>query len=157
MDIWTAESNPLKQLVLSWAIVVVGLILVYGFRNFDASGFTNSLAGFLLGVLLVVIGVPAVLMTGKQTTTVDPKNRQILIVDESRFGTKKKIIPFDEIVDLHVSSLGRRSEGSVSYYVTLNLTTGKNLPLFFPAYYDGRWDRSVAESRCNRLQAYLET
>ena len=156
MEIWTTESNPVKQSILSWAIVVVGLILVYGFRNFDVSGFTNSLAGFLLGILLVLIGVPAVLMVGKQTITVDPKIRQILIEDESRFGTKKKIIPFNEIVDLHVSSLGRRSEGTVSYYVSLKMTSGKTLPLFFPAYYEGRWDRSVAESRCSRIQSYLE-
>jgi hypothetical protein len=141
--------------VLSWAIIVVGLILMYGFRNFDGSGFTNSLAGFLLGVLLLVIGVPAILMVGKQTITVDPNARQITVEDNSRFGVKQKIIPFNEIVDLRVSRLGNRTEGSVSYYVSLKLTSGKNYPLFFPAYYDGRWDRSVAESRCSRLADYL--
>jgi hypothetical protein len=155
MDTWTIESNPAKQTILTWAMIVVGLILMYGFRNFDASGFTNSMAGFLLGVLLMIIGVPAVLMLGKQTIIVDPKARHILMEDVSRFGSKKKIIPFNDIVDARVSRLGNRTEGSVTYYVTLKLTSGKTFPLFFPAYFDGRWDRSVAESRCSRLEEYL--
>lgn len=155
MDTWRIESNPAKQTVLTWAIVVAGLALAYGFRNFDSSGFTNSLAGFLLGILLLIIGVPSILMVGKQTITVDPEARQITIEDASRFGTKSRIIAFNEIDDLHVSRLGNRSEGSVNYYVTLKLKSGKNQPLFFPSYYDGRWDRSVAESRCRRLQEFL--
>jgi hypothetical protein len=155
MDAWTIESNPAKQTALAWAIVVVGLILAYGFREFDGSGFTNSLAGFLLGILLLIIGVPGIFMVGKQTITVDHEACRIMIEDTSRFGRKNRIIPFNEIVDLFVSELGARSDGSVSYYVTLKLTSGKNYPLFFPSYYDGRWERSVAESRCRRLEEYL--
>jgi len=155
MDTWTIESNPAKQTVLTWAVVVVGLILVYGFRDFDSSGFTNSMAGFLLGVLLLVVGLPGIFMTGKQTITVDPQARRILIEDTSHFGKKTRSISFREIVDISVSSLGNRSDGSVSYYVTLKLASGENHPLFFPSYYDGRWDRSVAESRCRRLAMYL--
>jgi len=155
MDTWKIESNPGKQTLLTWAIVVVGLILVYGFRDFDGSGFTNSLAGFLLGILLLVIGVPGLFKVGKQSITVDPKACQIIVEDSSRFGAKKRIIPFSEITDLCVSSLGNRSEGSISYYVAVKLTSGKDYPLFFPSYYDGRWDESVAESRCRRLEEYL--
>ncbi|MCX6134294.1 MAG: hypothetical protein NTU47_10825 [Ignavibacteriales bacterium] len=155
MDTWKIESNPAKQTVLTWSIVAVGLILTFGFRDFDASGFTNSLAGFLLGILLLVIGVPGILMLGKQTITVDPTVSQIIVEDLSRFGAKKRIIQFSEITDLCVSSLGNRSDGSVSYYVTFKLTSGKDYPLFFPSYYDGRWDESVAESRCRRLEEYL--
>jgi hypothetical protein len=155
MDTWKIESNPAKQTVLTWAVVLAGLVLAYGFRDFDASGFTNSLAGFLLGILLLTIGVPSALLVGKQTITVDPKACQIMIEDTSRFGKKNRIIPFNEIDSLHVSSLGNRSEGSTTYYISLKLRSGKSYPLFFPSYYDGRWDRSVAESRCSRLQEFL--
>lgn len=155
MDTWKIESNPAKQTVLTWAIVAAGLILAYGFRDFDSSGFTNSLAGFLLGILLLLIGVPGIFMAGKETITVDPKARRILIDGTSRFGKKSRSISFSEIVEVFVSELGARSDGSVSYYVTLRLRSGESYPLFFPAYYDGRWDRSVAEDRCRRLEEYL--
>lgn len=156
MDMWKIESNPVKQTMLAWATAVVGLMLAFGFRNFDSSGLTNSLAGFLLGILLLLVGIPGIFMVGKQSITVDPKACRIMIEDTSRFGKKSRIIPFNEIVEVHVSSLGNRSEGSVSYYVTLRLESGKSFPLFFPSYYDGRWDRSVAENRCSRLQEYLK-
>jgi hypothetical protein len=155
LDKWQIESNPQKQRALTWAIVVVGLMLAFGFRDFDTSAFTNSLAGFLLGVLLLVIGIPGVFMIAKQEITVDPKARRILIEDTSRFRKKSRAISFHEIAEVDVSSLGNRSEGSVSYYVTLKLRSGESYPLFFPAYYDGRWDRSVAESRRRRIEEYL--
>lgn len=155
MDTWKTESNPAKQTMLTWAIIVVGLILAYSFRDFDASEFTNSLAGFLLGILLLLIGLPGTFMVGKETTTVDRKGRRILIDSTSRFGKKSRSISFNEIVEVFVSELGATSDGSVSYYVTLRLVSGETCPLFFPAYYDGRWDRSVAEDRCRRLEEYL--
>ena len=155
MEAWKIESNPLKQTVVNWAVIAAGVILVYGFRDFDSSGFTNSLAGFLLGVLLLIVGIPALIMIARQTITVDPVARQILIEDESRWGKKVRSIAFHEIAEASVSRLGSRSDGSVSYYVTLRLVSGETYPLFFPAYYDGRWDRSVAEDRCRRLEGYL--
>ena len=156
MNIWTIESNPLKQTLFTWAMIMVGMVLVYGFRHYDGSYVSNSLAGFLLGVLLLSIGIPGLFMIGKQTITVDGNSGHIVIEDVKRFVKKKTMIYFRDIADVHVSELGNRSEGSVSYYVTLTLKSGKVHPLFFPAYYDGRWDRSIAESRCRQLQETLK-
>lgn len=97
MDTWKITSNPVKQTILTWAIVAAGLILAYGFRDFDSSGLSNSLAGFLLGVLLLIIGIPGLFMIGKQEITVDPKARRILIEDTSRFGKKSRAILFEEV------------------------------------------------------------
>jgi hypothetical protein len=79
-----------------------------------------------------------------------------VIEDVARFKKKKQIICFNDIVEVYVSELGNRSEGSVSYYVTLRLKSEKNCPLFFPAYYDGRWNKSIAESRCRQLEECLK-
>jgi hypothetical protein len=155
VEIWTIESSPRKQSALAWVIIVAGLVLAYGFRDFDSGGFTNSLAGFLLGVLLLAVGIPAAVMGGKQQISVDPGLRRILVEDTRRWGKKSRSIPFDEIAGVRVDRLGNRSDGSVSYYVALKLSTGKTYPLFFPAYYDGRWNRSVAEERCRRIEEYL--
>jgi hypothetical protein len=156
IDTWKIESNPGKQTAIALACMVAGLVLATGFRNFDGTGMTNSLAGFLLGLLLLLIGVAGVLTGGKQTIVVDPKARRILIEDTSRFGKKTRSISFNEIVGVSVSLMGKRSSGTITYYLVLRLETGKTYPLFFPAYFEGRWDRSVAESRCRRLEEYLK-
>jgi hypothetical protein len=90
MNNWTIQSNPVKQAVLTVIIIILGVLLMYGFRNFDSTGFTNSLAGFLLGVLLLVIGFPDLVTIGKETITVLPKERKILIVNKNLF--RKKIM-----------------------------------------------------------------
>jgi hypothetical protein len=156
MDIWKIESNPGKQTLIAWIILVVGLILVIGFRNFDGSSLTNSLAGFLLGLLLLLIGFAVLLMGGKRSITVDPQAHRILIEDENRFRQRKRSISFDEVGKVYVSRLGNREGGSISYDVVLKLKAGDTVSLFRPAYFDGTWSRSVMEDRCRRLQEYIQ-
>jgi thiamine transporter ThiT len=94
MDVWTSQSNSGKQTMLSVACAAVGLILVISFRDFRGFG-TNTMAGFLLGLLLLLIGVAGFLVSGKQTVIVDPKARRITIEDSNRFHTRKRLIPFE--------------------------------------------------------------
>ena len=114
MESWKIESSPGKQVALGWIILLVGLILAMGFRNFDSSGLTNSLAGFLLGLLLLLVGIAALIMGGRRTITVDPEARRISIDDVNRFGQKSRLIPFDEVERVYVGSLGNREGGSIS-------------------------------------------
>ena len=156
MDTWKIESNPGKQTFIAWCILVVGLILAIGFRNFDSMYLTNSLAGFLLGLLLMFIGIVGLWMGGKRSIVVDPQARCIVIEDAGRFGPKQRSISFEEIGEVYVDSLGNREGGSISYDVVLRLKVGKHVSLFRSAYFDGTWDRSVMESRCRRLEEYLQ-
>ena len=156
MDTWKIESSPGKQVALAWIIVFVGLILLIGFRNFDSSGLTNSFAGFLLGLLLLLIGIATLLMGGKRTISVDPQAHSILIKDASRFGQKERSIAFDEVGGAYVDSLGDKEGGSISYDVVLELKMGESVSLFRPAYFEGTLDRSVMESRCRRLEEYIK-
>jgi hypothetical protein len=156
MDTWKIESSPGKQTILACIIVAVGSILAIGFRDFDSSGLTNSLSGFLLGALLLSIGAATLLMGGRRTVIVDPRKRCILIEDVNRFGEKKRSISFDEVGRVYVSSLGNREGGSISYDVVLRLKTGKHVSLFRPAYFEGTWNRSAMESRCCRLVEYIK-
>jgi len=43
---------------------------------------TDSLAGFLLGILLLVIGVLGMVLQGRQTVVVDPGTRRITMADQ---------------------------------------------------------------------------
>jgi hypothetical protein len=157
MEPWKIESSPGRQAALAWVILSVGLILAIGFRDFDTSGLTNSLAGFLLGLLLTLIGIGTLVLGGKRTVIVDPAARNISIEDVNRFGEKRRSVSFDEIDHVYVGRLGNREGGSISYDVVLKLKAGENVSLFRPAYFEGTWNRSVMESRCRRLDELLQT
>jgi hypothetical protein len=152
---WVIKSSHSKQILLSILIILLGFVLAIGFRDCDTNTFSNSLAGFLLGILLIFVGTPALLFTAKETTTIDIKARQIRINSKNSFKVKNTVIPFDDIERMHISHLGKYSGGVVSYYITLDLKSGKTKPLFFPAYYEGRWSRPAVEDKLLRLQEII--
>jgi hypothetical protein len=157
MDSWKFENNSGKQTALSLACIVVGMTLAIGFRHFDGSGMTNSLAGFLLGLLLLLIGIAAFLVRGKQTIVVDTRMRHIVVEDTNLFGIKNRLIPFGDIVDTGIGYLGRRSTFVNFYYIVLKLRNGENYSLFAPGrFFDGGSDRSIMESRRRRLEEYIK-
>jgi hypothetical protein len=156
MDSWKFESNPGKQTALSLACIAVGMVMAIGFRHFDGSGMTNSLAGFLCGLLLLLIGVSAFLASGKQTIVIDPNMRRIVVEDKSKFGTKIKLIRFSDIADTGIGYIGKRSNFVNFYYIILKLKSGEKYSLFSPGrFHDGGSDRSVMESRRQRLENYI--
>jgi len=156
MDSWRSENNPAKQTALSIGCALVGLVLAIGFRNFTGPGMTNSLAGFLLGLLLLIIGIWGLLVTGRQTIVIDPKARCITIEDSTRLRTKKRSIPFSDIAEIHIGYLGKRSNFVEFYYLILKLRSGEDYPLFAPGHFhEGGADRSVMEDRQQRLEQYL--
>ena len=155
MDMWIAHSNPGKQSVLSVVCSLVGVILAIGFRDFSVSG-TNAMAGFLLGVMLLLIGVAGILMSGKQTVAVDPKARRISIEESNRFGTKTRSIPFSEVASISIGSVGKRSNYVMWYYLVLKLKSGEEYPLFSPGrFYEGGSDRLTVAGWKQRLETYL--
>ncbi len=155
MDVWTSQSNPGKQTMLSVACALVGLALTIGFRNF--SGFsTNIMAGFFLGVLLLLIGVVGFLVSGKQTVVINPKARRIIIEESNRFGTKKRIILFSDVVGVSMGYLGKTSNFVTWYYLVLGLKNGEKYSLFSPGrYFEGGSDRAIVASWKQRLEDYL--
>lgn len=155
MDLWTSQSNSGKQILLSVACAAVGLILVIGFRDFRGSG-TNAMAGFLVGVLLLLIGVAGFLVSGKQTVVVDPKARRITIEDSNRLRPKKRSIPFSDIAGISIGYLGKRSNHVAWYYLVLRLRSGEEYPLFAPGrFFEGGSDKSIVTSWKQRLEKYL--
>jgi hypothetical protein len=152
---WVIKSSNGKQMLLSVLIILIGFILAIGFRDCDISTFSNSLAGFLLGVLLVFVGTPALLFTGKETVTVNIKARQIRIYFKNSFKEKNTVISFDDIDSMRIAHIGKYSSGVVTYYISLHLKSGKTQPLFFPAYYEGRLSRQSVEDKLCRLREIL--
>lgn len=124
---------------------MTSLTLAVGFRDFHGTG-GNAPAGFLLGVLLLVIGVAGFLVIGKQTVVVDPAMRRITVEDSDLFGTKKRSIPFSDVVGVGIGYLGKRSNYVTWYYLAPRLRDGKEYALFSPGrFYKGASDRSTVE------------
>lgn len=157
MEKWISKSQPAKQIAAAVAITVVGLALVVGFRNFTGPGLTNSMAGFLLGILLLVIGVLGVVFQGRQTVTVDPGTRRITITDKTLFGTKRHIIAFGDIMQVSVGYLGKKSNYTNFYSLVLELRSGKEYPLFAPGrFYPGASNRATVDGWRARLAQYIQ-
>jgi hypothetical protein len=150
LETWITESSPAKQTAVGVGIFVVGLVLAIGFRDFDAATITGSTAGFLLGILCLVISAATLLTGGQQTISVEPQFKRIVIVNRTRVRTTSKTIFFNEIAQVYVGEHGDKEGGSINYYVAAKLKTGKEVALFF-GFFEGGYDRSVMEARCQRL------
>lgn len=160
MESWVIESNPTKQRLLLAGMFVVGMVLTIGFRHFDTSGVTDTLAGFLLGLLLIGISGAGFFVEARQTITVNPVSRTITLTTVKIHGgaVTERCIPFDTVVNARVAFLGKASNSiGNTYYVSLSMSDGSHVSLFFPFYFDGRGDETVATERLNRLLSYLRT
>ena len=154
MQTWTSRSRRGRQ--AAWAVgsAAVGLVLMVGFRHFR--GDSDMLAGFLLGVLLLGIGVAGLLATGTQTVTVDPSLRRIVVEDRTLFGEKTREIGFAQVSAVSVGYLGKKSNFVQTYYLALKLTDGRDYALFAPGRsYPGAGDRATVDGWRRRLQEYL--
>jgi hypothetical protein len=154
MDAWILQNSRGKQAWLALGCAAIGLVLIVSCRN-DVRVGTDSLAGFLLGVLLLFLGILAFLVGGKRTIVVDPKARCIVIEEKNRFGTKRRSIEFSDIADTHVSYIGKYP--TYVYYLALKLRNGERYSLFPPGYFfDGGSDKAAMERRQLRLEGYLK-
>lgn len=156
MQTWVSRSSFIKQTALAIGSTVVGLVLMVGFRHFQGNG--DMLAGFLLGVLLLVIGVAGMVVAGTQTVTVDPAYRRIVVEDHTLFGAKTREIAFTEIRDISIGYQGKKSNFVQMYYLVLKLTSGSEYPLFAPGrFYAGASSRATVDGWRRRLQQYMAT
>jgi hypothetical protein len=152
---WVSRSRPTLQLIAAVCCAVVGVVLMIGFRGFHSVK-EDAFAGFLLGALLLVLGLSGLLFTGKQTVTVDPRIRRIDVVDSFLVGRRARSISFDAITGINIGYLGNRSNYVSYYYLVLHLRDAKDYSLFAPGrYYEGSSNRGTVEGWRQRLQAYL--
>lgn len=157
MDKWVFKSNAGKQIAVSVLAVAAGAALTAGFHNFSGPGMTNSKAGFLLGLMILAIGIAGLLFQGRQLVIVDPLTKKISIEDKTLFGTKTRSIRFNEIADINIGYLGKRSNFVNCYYLVLKLRNGKDYSLFAPGrFYEGSSNRAVVNGWRTRLENYLK-
>ena len=152
---WETQNRVGMQFAAAVGCFVVGLVLAIGFHSFHGVK-DDAFAGFLLGLLLAVIGLAAFIHAGRQTVTVDPRTRRIEVVDLSVLGRRTRSISFDSVGSVGIGFLGKRSNGVRNYYLVLHLRDGKEYALFAPGrFYEGASSRAIVEGWRERLQTYL--
>lgn len=153
---WITESSVGRERGAAFLMIAVGLALTIGFRHFDASGLSNSLSGFLLGLLLLLIGAGGLLFGGKITIAVEPRYRRIVISGKKVMRPSKLVIPFQDIARLSLAQQGDRNSGSIRYYVLAHLHSGQEIPLFY-GFFEGMFSEPTMERRMARLNRYLHS
>ncbi len=151
------KSHGGKQAGLGWFSLGVGLVLLVAFRSFDGSGMTNSLAGFLLGLFLFLLGLAALFAHTKQTMVFDRCKQQIVIEEMTRKGTRKRIILFQEIAGSSMGYFGKPSNCVNFHFIRLHLRSGEQYILFAPGwFYDGCSNRQIMEARRQQLESWIK-
>ena len=155
MEPWVSRSRYGRQLAAGIGSLVAGSVLMWGMRDFGVRGH-DVLAGFLLGVLLFVVGAASILAAGAQTVTIDPRKRLIEVEDRRPIGAKRTVIAFQQVAGISIGYLGKRSNFVNTYYLVLHLTDGREYPVFAPGrFFEGASDREVVEGWRSQLQGYL--
>ena len=157
-EVWITESVAQKQQILHGGSFVVGVvILVMTYVNGASTQLhTSEYAAVAVGVALIVLAAWSFFMSVHQIVTVDTVGRVVQVVTKSRVRTRTKNIAFGDIETITLSELGDNEGGNAIYYVTVTDTRGVKTPLFFPAYFEGRFSRSVMEGNVERLKKCLE-
>lgn len=156
MDRWESSSDGRRQTSMSAACLVVGVVLIISLHDFGASGSSRQ-AGFLLGMVLALLGAASLAVSGRQTVTVDSRNCQISIHDHRLVGHKTRTIAFSEVADVQVAYLQTRSRQVLQYFLQLQLRSGEVYPLFAPGrVYVGSSDPAIVAGWKTRLTHCLE-
>lgn len=154
--VWRTESSEAKQTIAAIVAFGFGVLLAIGFRFYGEAGAIESRAGFMLGVVLVVVGCGMLVVGGKQVITVDAKAKKIVIEKINRVQQSVQEIRFSEITMVSVGETGDEEGGSIRYHVAVKLRTGKEVALFM-GFYEGVHSKQAMEARCQRLNESLRT
>ena len=155
MDVWESSSDGRRQTFLSAACLAVGVLLIISLHDFGASGSSRQ-AGFLLGMVLALLGAASLAVSGRQTVLVDSRKCQISIHDHRLVGHKIRTIAFSEVVDVQVAYLQTRSRQVLQYFLQLQLRNGEAYPLFAPGrVYIGSSDPAIVAGWKTRLLSLI--
>lgn len=137
------RSQPHFNVALGVISTAAGLALVYlGRHHAD----TNTWAGFLLGWLMLLLGLAGLLVHESRLIELDTRRRMLVLDVRRRMGDSRRVaIPFSHIVDIDISFLGTHGEGSVYYDLVVRTREGKSVHLMGGCVFEGRMNRDHME------------
>lgn len=156
MQPWETRSDHRQQTMLSLGSLAIGALLVIGLHDAGASGSTGQ-AGFLLGVILLALGLATGAAGGRQTVRIDASAREIRIDDRGLTGTRSRTIGFGDIRTVQLACLQTRTRHALRYFLQLDLASGEQYALFSPERsYPAAVDPAVVGGWKTRLEALLQ-
>jgi hypothetical protein len=146
------ESRPELNLLMSIAIILLGLPLLWFARDF--SGFAdNKFAAFVLGGFLLALGVLTLLMGETRSVELDESRRRIALTIKRRIGgSRQVIIPYQEIENFTILRQGKASNFSVYYDIGVVRKNRKVVYLFGGCAFDGRMSREWVDGVRKRFE-----
>lgn len=152
MEILNIKGNTIIQKITSILLTMIGIILIYNligkFENLNG----NEKIGFFLGVLLLIIGGLNLILNNQQEIVINPELRKITIKNKNNFKSSEKNIHFEEITDIKIGYLGKKSNFINFYYLELTLGNGEKYPLFSPGYFYRISNREKAEEWRSKIE-----
>ncbi|MFN8611707.1 MAG: hypothetical protein U0931_29450 [Vulcanimicrobiota bacterium] len=148
------QSQPYANLALNLVLTFLGGGIMWAARDFSHAD-SNARAGFLLGVLLAVIGVLALIVD--ESRRVEWDENQILLDVRRRVGGNRQLqIPLREVGSVTLGAQGKSSSGTRYYDLVVKLNSGREIPLFGGCAVEGRMNRSQVEQWRQRLESAVQ-
>lgn len=151
------DPTPSAQLTLhngapvwgGWLFVAMGLgTLAWGALT-DVGGLT------IVGLILVGVGAIVVIRRHRREITLDPQRAALIVVDSTRFGSTRRVVPFREVTRVGVEDWtdpdpDARPFQQTVYRVVAHLRDGTQLALT-----DFAGDRAATDRRRVELAALI--
>jgi hypothetical protein len=141
------KNNKTNQKIIALAMLAVGGLMIFLVLKIKQEWSANEMAGFSLGILLVIIGAAGFLSNQETTTTIDLRRKIIRVEDASFARTTVRVVMFKEIKDITVEQIGDHTDGSPSFHLVVQQFSGKNLPILV-----GIYDNTFSENATILLQ-----
>jgi hypothetical protein len=137
-----------------WLFVALGAAAIGGWRYLLPSEDAAGLA--VVGAIFGVAGLVVVVRAQRQQITLDAGRRMMVVVDRSRFGASRRVVPFNAIARLAVEDHtdpdpDARPFQQTTYRVVALLRDGHELPLT-----DFSRDCAAADGRRAELALLIE-
>lgn len=164
-ELWVTKNHPPPhQQPAAIVLLFIGVGLVFWlYPRWAYHWQSMEFAGWCAGLVLMLIGGLALVYGGQESITVDTGYRCIVIRRSVPWGKRQRIVLFSDIVAVEVGEWveqqrdddGVISRGTPVYFVIVRTADQKHHDLFLNGY-EGQYQRSVAQTRCNRLKGMMQ-
>lgn len=152
---WVTKSSPFLQWILVGSILSVGILFITSLWSVPKDNDTFEQTCFILGWLLIGVGIIGGSCIETSTVTVDQEFGLILIESRSLSKFKLDMIALKDIQEMSLENHGQ-DQMLVRYYIEITSVSGEKYKVFDGAF-DDAVDAHKMSSKLNRLQRIVQS
>lgn len=122
----TIQTNRKRNFYLSITLALLGSFFVWKMQGI-ASPNNNQLAALGLGYLLLVLCAAGIVLDEQILTEFDSERKQIRQKTKNLFQSQVRYIPYTDVERIGVARVGRPSNATEFYFLTLVLKNGDHV------------------------------